>query len=347
MAAPVPPAPVPLSQALPRPVLPASALPAYVIGEALTDVLVAPDGRRHDAPGGSPANVALGLGLLGHPVRLATRVGRDPSGAALLHHLRSGGVELAPGSVVDAPTSTATARLDATGAATYDFDIAWSLTPEAAAAPRLGPRAHLHAGSIAAALPPGADQVYDAVRAARPTATVSYDPNLRPALLRAPDLERARVEELVAASDVVKASDEDLAWLHPGLDPDQVAARWARSGPALVVLTRGARGARAWWRHGHHDTPPRPVRVVDTVGAGDAFMSALISSLLRAGLLGGATGAAPPAARAALHAATAGRGLPPAVTESLAFAVRAAALTCTREGAQPPTPAELAAQGVP
>ncbi|HEY3478927.1 MAG TPA: PfkB family carbohydrate kinase, partial [Streptomyces sp.] len=161
MAAPAPPAHVP-----PVP-------PALVIGEALTDVLVAPDGRRHDAPGGSPANVALGLGRLGHPVRLATRVGRDPSGAALLRHLLAGGVELTPGSLVDAATSTATARLDATGAATYAFAIDWSLTPEAVASLRLGPPAHLHTGSIAAALPPGADQVRDAVRSLRRSATVS------------------------------------------------------------------------------------------------------------------------------------------------------------------------------
>jgi len=312
------------------------AQPARVVGEALTDVLVGADGRGREVPGGSPANVALGLGRLGHPVRFATRIGRDRLGGLLLGHLGSADVELVPSCVDDGPTSTATAVLDARGAATYDFDIAWALSPEAVAAIGAGPPAHLHTGSIATALPPGADTVLAVVEAARGSATVSYDPNLRPALLGPPERERARVERLVAASDVVKASDEDLAWLYPDQDPDKVAAQWARGdGPALVVLTLGARGARAWWRHGSHEVAPPPVRVVDTVGAGDAFTSGLLSSLLRSGLLG------PAAARQALRAATSTDRLPDALTGALALAGRAASLTCAREGADPPTLDEL------
>jgi fructokinase len=314
------------------------AQPARVVGEALTDVLVGADGRGREVPGGSPANVALGLGRLGHPVRFATRIGPDRLGGLLRERLGGAGVELVPGCVDDGPTSTATATLDARGAATYDFDIAWALSREAVAAIGAGPPAHLHTGSIATALPPGADTVLAAVEAARDAATVSYDPNLRPALLGPPERERARVERLVSASDVVKASDEDLAWLYPGQDPDKVAARWARGGgPALVVLTLGARGARAWWRHGSHEMAPPPVRVVDTVGAGDAFTSGLLSSLLRAGLLGPAADA-----RQALRAATSAKLLPDALTDALALAARAASLTCAREGADPPTLDELA-----
>ncbi|WP_328911725.1 MULTISPECIES: carbohydrate kinase family protein [unclassified Streptomyces] len=312
--------------------------PALVIGEALIDVLVEPGGRRREVPGGSPANVALGLGRLGHPVRFATRIGRDRYGDLLLRHLRESGVELTPGSVDGGPTSTATALLDSRGAATYDFDITWAPAPEAVGAVLTGAPAHVHTGSIATALTPGADTVLAAVETARAAATVSYDPNLRPALLGPPERERDRVERLVAASDVVKASDEDLAWLYPGRDAAEVASRWAEGGgPALVVLTFGARGARAWWRHGSHAVAAAPVRVVDTVGAGDAFTSALVGGLLRAGLLGGA-----PDFRAALRTATSGDRLPPAVTETLTLASRAAALTCAREGANPPTPADLA-----
>ncbi len=304
--------------------------PTLVLGEALTDVLTGPDGPPRAVPGGSPANVALGLARLGHPVRLATRVGRDGYGRQLQRHLGESGVVLTEGSVTDTRTSTATARLTPDGAATYEFDIAWSLPPVATEVPHA---AHLHTGSIAAMLAPGAAQVRAAVAAARPTATVSYDPNIRPALLGEPAEERARVEELVALSDVVKASEEDLRRLHPAADAATVAADWARTGPALVVLTLGAAGARAFWRHGSHTVAATPVTVVDTVGAGDAFMSGLLSGLLHAGLLG---------RRALLRTATSTDALHPAITDALLLASRCAAVTCGRPGADPPRRGELA-----
>ncbi|WP_330350885.1 carbohydrate kinase family protein [Streptomyces sp. NBC_00582] len=316
-------------------------LPAVVVGEALVDVIVDRDGPSRSHPGGSPANVALGLGRLGHPVRLATRVGHDDFGHLLQRHLKDSGVELTAGSVVAAATSTATAVLDAAGAARYTFDITWALPKAVEAALIEGPAAHVHTGSIATALSPGAEQVLAALHAVRPSATVSYDPNVRPALLRSPGEERERVERLVALSDVVKASEEDLAWLHPGETPDRTAARWARSGPSLVVLTRGADGAEAYWRHGHRSIAPVPVQVVDTVGAGDAFMAGLVSRLLHAGLLGGGPGTEAETARAALRRATGTDRLPAILDEAVATAARAAALTCAREGADPPTTAEL------
>ncbi|SEG82132.1 fructokinase [Actinacidiphila yanglinensis] len=326
----------------PPPPLPPPPVPALVIGEALTDVLTGPGGERSEHPGGSPANVALGLGRLGHPVRLATRIGRDRTGRVLREWFDDGGIELLPGSVGDAPTSTATARLGADGTVGYDFDLVWDLAPATIAALHSGPPVHLHIGSIAAALPPGADQVLAAAEQSAAGATVSYDPNIRPALLGAPERERARVEHLVEVSDLVKASDEDLHWLYPGEDPDTTAARWARRGPALVVVTRGSRGARAWWRHGHLDVPAAPIRVVDTVGAGDSFMSALVSGLLRRELLSGGDPSATAATRARLRAATDGRASHPDVAWALRYAVRAAGITCSRAGAAPPTYEELA-----
>ncbi|MEV6794060.1 carbohydrate kinase [Streptomyces sp. NPDC051320] len=316
-------------------------LPALVVGEALVDVIAGPDSARRSHPGGSPANVALGLGRLGHPIRLATRVGHDDYGRLVREHLESSGVELTPGSMVDAATSTATAVLDETGAAKYDFDITWALSAAVEEALRNSPPTHVHTGSIATALAPGADQVFNSLHALRTSATVSYDPNPRPALLRSAERERDRVEQIVALSDVVKASEEDLAWLRPGEDPDKTAAHWARNGPALVVLTLGANGARAWWRHGCRDIPPIPVQVMDTVGAGDAFMAALTSRLLHAGLLGGGPGTEAATARAALRAATDTDRLPMVLGEALTTAAQAAALTCAREGADPPTKAEL------
>lgn len=315
--------------------------PVLVIGEALTDVLCSPDGSRRSAPGGSPANVALGLARLGHPVRLATRVGRDGHGARLLSHLRDGGVELTPGSVVPGASSTATARLDESGAATYTFDLCWDLPAATAGLAGDGSSGHVHTGSIATALAPGASRVEAAVRTARDAATVSYDPNLRPALLGGAAGERERVEAFVAYSDVVKASQEDLAWLHPGRPPERTAADWARSGPSLVVLTRGADSVCAFWRAGRHEIAVRPVAVADTVGAGDAYMAGLLSGLLSAGLLGPVRPGAASGPRERLRAATASDALHPDVAAALARAGRAAAITCSRPGADPPTRAEL------
>ncbi|SNS21388.1 carbohydrate kinase family protein [Actinacidiphila glaucinigra] len=305
-----------------------------VAGEALTDVVLAPDGTRRAHPGGSPANTALGLARLGHPVTLATRIGRDAHGDALAERLAEGRVRLLPGSVVHAPTSTARAELDGNGSAVYRFDITWDLPP---VDPHEVP-GHLHTGSIATALEPGAGRILSLVAAVRRRGhTVSYDPNLRPALLGPPGDERPRVERLVALADVVKASEEDLGWLHPGRDPGDVAADWARRGPRLVVLTRGAAGAEAHWAPGgRHRVPAHPVRVVDTIGAGDAFMAGLLSGLLSAGLLGGA------AARRRLHGTADGGSPPPAVAGALELAARVAALTCGRAGADPPFLAEVA-----
>lgn len=298
-----------------------------VVGEALTDIVRAPDGTHRAHPGGSPANVALGLARLGHPVDLATRIGRDPYGRMIRTHLEDSGVRLTPGSESDAPTSTATAHLDPHGAARYDFDIRWD-PPQPLRPP--GPGGHLHTGSLATALAPGADRVRELIAEAPEGCTVSYDPNLRPSLLGSPARERAGVEDLVAAADVVKASEEDLAWLHPDEHPDAVAARWARQGPALVVLTLGAHGARAYWgTRGRLEVPPEPVAVADTIGAGDAFMAGLLSGLLTTGLIGGAAPRLPEAA---------GRdGVPPpGLPHALRLAARAAAHTCARPGADPP-----------
>jgi fructokinase len=280
-------------------------------------------------PGGSPANVALGLARLGHDVRFATRLGRDEDGVLVRRHLEADGVRLTEGSIDDGPTSTATATLDATGAATYVFDLHWDI-PEV----DLTGVAHLHTGSIAATLQPGAARVYEAFTAAEVVgATRSYDPNLRPRIMGSPEEERPGVERLVAASDVVKASDEDLAWLYPGEAADDVVRRWAGLGPALVVVTRGEQGATATRSSSPDEllaVAPRPVTVVDTVGAGDAFMSGLLSGLLDAGLLGSRE------ARQALRNAE-----PEQVHEALSRAVWTSSITCGRAGAQPPTRDEL------
>ncbi|HEX2809539.1 MAG TPA: carbohydrate kinase, partial [Kineosporiaceae bacterium] len=253
-----------------------------VVGEALVDIVERADGLLAEHPGGSPANVALGLARLGRSARLLTRIGADRRGLAIRGHLESSGVTLMPGSVTDAVTSTATALIDEQGVASYVFDLDWDLPVDV----ELGAYRALHTGSIAAFLPPGGDAVVQLVEKATGKVTVSYDPNARPRLMGAPDAARARVERLVALSDVVKVSDEDLAWLAPGEDVVKVAGQWLASGPAIVVVTLGGAGSIGLVTAGRVDVPAPAIDVVDTVGAGDSFMSGLLDHLAGAGLLG-------------------------------------------------------------
>lgn len=304
-----------------------------VVGEALVDIVRTPDGQVSEHPGGSPANVALTLARLGRPTRLLTRLGDDERGRSVAAHLVESGVQLAPGSVVTAPTSTAAAQLDAAGGATYEFDLVWDLPGSAgpATATEGGPDLCLHTGSIAAVLEPGATRVRRLVQQARATSTVSYDPNLRPAVMGSPDEVRRGVEAMVRDADVVKLSDEDARWLEPGTDPDDLTSRWLALGPAVVVLTRGGQGATARCAAGVVEVAGHPVQVADTVGAGDSFSGGLLDALWSHDLLGADR-------RVALAAVDV-----QILAQVLTRAVTVSAVTVSRPGADPPTLAELQA----
>ncbi len=255
---------------------------AVVAGEALVDIVVPTEGEREQAPGGSPLNVAVGLSRLGIDTLLVTELGDDHDGRLVEEHLRGSGVRLHPDAVRGGHvTSTATARLDATGAATYDFDLRWELgrvdLPQEADA--------LHVGSVGALLRPGRDAVLDLVEAAaRRGALVSYDPNARPALT--PDAAQTwlDVQEVAASADLVKMSDEDLAFLVAGQTPEEVAVQLLGQRTRLVVMTRGGGGAVGFSNGCSVEVPSGRVGVVDTVGAGDSFMAALVAVALEHGL---------------------------------------------------------------
>ena len=298
------------------------------VGEALTDVVVSPDGERAEHVGGSPANLAVGLAALGHPSRLTAYLADDERGRRVRAHLEGYGVQLTPGSCAADRTSTATATVDTDGVAAYDFDLAWRLGEQ-----DLGGVGHLHTGSIAATLEPGGSAVVDLMARARMEgATVSYDPNCRPTIMDRPEDTRQRIEECVGRSDVVKASLEDVEWLYADAPVLDVAREWGRLSPLLVVVTRGGAGPLVHLPPSGEtvELPARTVDVVDTVGAGDSFMAGLLSGLLDSGLLGGDE------ARERLRRASA-QDLGPALHR----AVSTASWTVGRAGAAAPTRADL------
>lgn len=301
-----------------------------VVGESLVDIITDPrkEGETRTHPGGSPLNVAIGCARLGMQTSIVTRYGDDAHGDLIHEHLTSNNVNVINGGT--APTSVALATLDEQGAAHYSFNIRWDLNgaslPALAAVER---GRHVHTGSLATVLLPGREAAYSLVKAARKHATISYDPNCRPAIT--PDRMDAQrqAERFVALSDIVKASDEDLRWLYPDMTPEEAAQLWLRMGPALIAVTRGADGPWIATRRSTVQIPAEAIEVADTVGAGDSFMAGLISRLDTISLLG--TQAREELAEISTDA----------LMDLAAYANRAAAITCSRTGAEPPWASEI------
>lgn len=285
-----------------------------VIGEALIDIVEGDAGDR-ELVGGSPANVAVGLARQGHAVRLLTRLGRDERGKRIAAQVESSGATVADESWTDAATSTARARLRADGSAEYDFAIDWSIP-----AVQVGDADAVHTGSIALFLEPGGTAVLETLQHAAGRALVTLDPNVRPALVGEHRTAHARFVAAARAADIVKLSDEDAAWLFPGLVPEQVLAEIAAYGPRIAVITRGGEGALGLGPGGITEVEPFPVDVADTIGAGDAYMASLISSALDDPLLFTSE---------------------PAFERALRRAAVMAGITVSRPGANPPTRAEV------
>lgn len=296
-----------------------------VIGEALVDVLAPGISPPQEFVGGSPLNVAVSLARLGYPGTLVSRWGHDDKGRTIEEHLARNQVKFV-GGPDDQATVIAHGMLDPAGGATFAFNAYWQL-------PTLGenldPGSELvHTGSIATLFSP--DELLPLVTRARTHATISYDPNLRPSLVSNHAQTVEQVESFVAAADVVRVSGIDLRWLYPLRSVHDSAHAWLELGPAVVVSTAGSSGSFGVTRAGSIEHTSTLVEVTDTVGAGDSFTAALLCWLAEHGLIGAAN--RPALARLGVAE----------LEQALQFASRAAAVTVTRAGANPPWRQELA-----
>lgn len=298
-----------------------------VVGEALVDVRIderegSGDAARSEHTGGSPLNVAVALARQGVATTLAAQVGDDARGEQIEAHLSASGVQL-----LRLPptrrTSTATATIGTDGEASYEFDMVW----DPSELPDTDTFDVVHVGSISTALAPGADAVAQLVAStAAAGLPVSVDPNVRPQVT--PDLGdvRLRIDVITSEATVVKLSDEDAALLRPGVPLERVVVDLARLARVqLAVLTRGGSGLLLSTGGGTVTVPAPRMPVVDTIGAGDTVTAALLTALLNRGLL--LAGSDPVSDDDA--------------TEAGLFAVGAAAVTCSRPGADPPWRQEL------
>ncbi|MGN6325215.1 carbohydrate kinase family protein [Pseudolysinimonas sp.] len=285
-----------------------------VVGEALVDVIHgADDAIAH--PGGSPTNVAVGLARLGHEVSELCYLGEDEYGELLRRHLRDNGVREQSGALTAPATSVADVHLSPSGDARYDFAVTWD-APTALDWTGIDV---VHTGSIAIALQPGAGHVHELLENRPANVRLTVDPNVRPAFLPR-EFAVARIEPFLRLADVVKLSEEDAEYLYPGLSPQGVLDHLLGLGATIAAMTRGGDGAVLATVDARVTVPALADRVVDTVGAGDSFMAALISAVASSGSWD--------PSREELQ-------------EFARFAARASAITVSRAGPDLPTRPEL------
>jgi len=281
--------------------------------------------------GGSPLNVAVALSRLERPTGFLAKISNDPFGRKIVAYLKSEGVDTGLIVKSDAPTTLAIIALDDKGVPTYSFytngtadrSLELSEIPERL----LDAVKAIHIGSYSTALEPTASSLEALVTRERNRRLISYDPNIRPTIVPDRDLWRARVGALTARAHLIKASIEDIHFLYPGVEVKGILADWLNAGAGLAVATMGELGALAIAKDGTSvrvDTPP--VKVVDTVGAGDTFQAALLTWLDERDQLS-------PEGLASLTEKD--------LTDLLTFAARAAAITCSRRGADMPRRNEL------
>ncbi|HET7051385.1 MAG TPA: carbohydrate kinase [Solirubrobacteraceae bacterium] len=293
-----------------------------VAGEALVDLVLEPEGTTTPHLGGGPYNTARTIGRLGLAPVFVGRISTDVHGRALRAGLAQSDVRLDGVVDTDDPTTFALVELDHDGAASYRFYADGTsisgLLPEQARAAMPPLPAALHVGGLGLVFEPQARAIAGLVREAPSTTLVMLDPNCRPGAAPYPAVHRERLRELLARVDVVKASEEDLAYLEPEQPPLQTAGDLLTRGPTVVLVTQGSRGATVISPAGQTAVPAPPADVVDTIGAGDAFGGGWLTAWIAGGL---------------------GRedlGDFDAVVRTTRFAAQVAARTCEQAGAEPP-----------
>jgi fructokinase len=298
-----------------------------VAGEALIDLIVAPDGGLTANPGGGPYNAARTISRLGGRSAFLGRVSTDHFGRDLRSRLENDGVDLDLCVTTEDPTTLAVAELDAGGAASYRFYTAG--TSAAGLIPRDGPGSlppstrAFHVGTLGLVLEPTASTLEAMLGRLDDHVLVLVDPNCRPAVVDDPAAYRARIARILQRADVVKVSGDDLEFLSPGTSPVVVARELVASGVPVVLFTDGGRAVHVLTDSSEYVVPVPPVEVVDTVGAGDAFGGAFLTAWVARGL---------------------GRddlGDGPAVRDAVMAAIQVASFTCMRQGADPPHLSEL------
>jgi len=293
-----------------------------VVGESLVDVVDDPTDPR-ETVGGSPLNVATTLAGLDVPAMLITEVGNDERGRRIVDHVEDSGAELIAAPSPTGRTATATVSLQH-GEASYTFDLGWSLPHQ-----ELPACDALHVGSLGTVLEPGRNSVLDLVEQAwARDVFVSYDPNVRAPFVDDPDQSWRDVESLAARAHLVKLSDQDVDILQPGADPEDIARSLLDGDRTeIVLLTHGGEGAAGFVGDLVVRVPALKIEVVDTVGAGDAFMAACLAVLMEDSAFG--------------HYGAGVPTDPERLERMLRAAVEVSGITCSRPGAAAPRRQEL------
>ena len=295
----------------------------WVTGEVLIDLI--PDGiERKAVVGGGPANTAKALAKLGINTQFIDGISTDMYGQMALKQLHQDGVLLDYVKFSDKPTCLAIVSLNKQGGASYEFVIEGTATFDFSASwlpdPVANKPALLHIGTLVTAIEPAASVLFEWAKQVAKVSPIVFDPNIRPAVMSDRDEYVKQVERWVSISSSVKVSDDDIYWLYPGVELDQVANKWLSMGPELVVVTFGDKGLAGYRKNEKVVVDAKKVAVADTVGAGDTVGAILVEAIIEDGL----------------DKLTGMR-----LSVMLDRAAKAAAITVSRTGALPPTKAEI------
>lgn len=301
------------------------------IGEALIDFIYADKNGTPSfvpSPGGSPFNTSIALRRLDVPAVFISKLSRDLFGTMLVNHLENNHVNTSALLRSDAPTTLAFAKI-VNHKAEYAFytngSADRSITEKeiSSAVSSLAEKpACIQIGSISLALEPGAEGIHDFIIQRDPSVAASFDPNIRPSMVADRNRYMARLESLFSSVDIVKISDEDLAWIYPDEGIKKGAEAILSLGAKACVVTHGIEGSYWFSSQTEAFAPTNPIQVVDTIGAGDTFHAGLLAYLYREGLLG---------------PSDIGQVTKEHAQRALTFATHAAEGTCQKQGADPPS----------